>query len=137
LGLHGGAVFAGATASAIIVPFAMWYEAIGANNAGNKAHLSWLVYEPWTLGLIGGLYGTTVGNVDELFAGWKEQGESFVSGMDGHAKRALTGALIATYVYNQSIGTLNEQLTQEQWDQRLNWNHAHEGLKIMLSVHGS
>lgn len=131
-----GVIFAGSTAATIIVPFAMWYEAIGANNAGQKAQLSWQVYRPWALGLIGGLYNTNVGGVDELFAGWKEQGANFVNGLDDQGKRALTGALIATYVFNQSLGEVHQQLTHEQWDQRLNWNHAYSGLEIMLSAKG-
>lgn len=134
-GLEGGLVFGGAVASTIIVPFAMWYEAIGANNAGNIEYLRWRIFEPWMHGFIGGLYGIETGGDDELFGGWKQTGAGFVNGMDGIGKRAVTGALIAHYVYNSSSSdVVSEQLTHAQWDQRLNWTHAYQGLEFVLSA---
>jgi hypothetical protein len=135
LGLEGGAVFGGAVASAIIVPFAMWYEGLGANNARNLEYVRWHIYAPWMHGFIGGLYGVNVGGDDALFGAWKQVGESFVSGMDDAGKRALIGALIAHFVYNSSsTEVVNEKLTHQQWDQRLDWNHGYKGLEFVLSA---
>jgi hypothetical protein len=137
VGLEGELVFGGAAAAAIIVPFAMWYESLEGNNARNISFVRWRIFDPWMHGFIGALYGTATGGVDyELFTGWKEQGASFIGGMDDTGKRAVTGALIASFVYNSSAkDVVGQRLTHEQWDQRLNWTHAFEGLKYVLSAH--
>jgi hypothetical protein len=135
LGLEGGLVFGGAVAAAIIVPFAMWYEAIDSNNAGNLHYVRWLIYTPWMHGFIDGLYGVDSGQHDPLFAGWRHEGESLAKGWDDTGKRAVTGALIASYVYNSSSDqSVGQRLTHEQWDQRLTWHHAYKGLEIVLSA---
>jgi len=130
-------VFGGAAAAAIIVPFAMWYESIEGNNERNISFVRWRIFDPWMHGFIGALYGTATGGVDyELFAGWKERGADFIGGMDDTGKRAVTGALIAAYVYNSSdTEVVSQTLTHDQWDQRLRWTNAFEGLKYILSAH--
>jgi hypothetical protein len=130
--IGGEAMFGGAAAAAIIVPFAMWYEAIQANYAGDLHRLRWQIYNPWMNGFIGGLYNTSLGE-NPLFATWQQGAHAFTSGLDDSGKRAVTGALIATYAYNLSTTTVNAKLTHEQWDMRLDWRHGYRGLEIALS----
>jgi hypothetical protein len=83
-------------------------------------------------GFIGGLYNIDLGETPP-YTPWQHGARAITAGLDDSGKRAVTGALVATYAYNLSTTTVSAKLTHEQWDMRLDWRHTYQGLEIALS----
>jgi hypothetical protein len=63
-----GLLVAGSTLLTIVGPLAMWYEAIGANDAGELHRIRWHVYHAFKAGFWPGLYGQGPLDGEQLFA---------------------------------------------------------------------
>ncbi len=96
-----GALFYAGIGAAIVAPFAMWYEAIGANNAGDLHSLRWQVYHPFMDGFLAGLHGTAPAGQDPLFAAVTEHGR-----VRGEALGSFKNAALAILLYE--AGAIDE-----------------------------
>lgn len=131
----GETVFVAGTFLAIAAPFAMWYEAIQANFAGQLTAYRWAVYRPWMDGYLAGLYGHGPGEVPQFFVPMRDHGYHASAGLNQADRKAVLALLVFA---SGSMGFVDEpdQLTAQQWAaSKENRGWTYQGLEKVISGH--
>jgi hypothetical protein len=132
------AVFVGgATGLTILAPLAMWYEAIGANDAGELHALRWHVFHPFMSGFWAGLYDQAPGAVDELFQAVATSAHATASSFSESQKKGIRAILLGVGGGMDIPDESNPTISPEHWAlSGPNTSYTWNGLETSISHHG-
>jgi hypothetical protein len=112
-------LFVGGTLLAVLAPLAMWYEAIGANSAGDLHTLRWQVYNPWIDGFLSGLYVRQTRDWGPLFNPVVDRTFTATTNLPDQSKRGVLAFLVSmSSTVNYIPDQANPDLPEAIWNQR-------------------
>ena len=120
---------------AIVAPFAMWYEAIQANSAGDLHRLRWEIYNPWIDGMLAGLYLHQTRDYGAMFTPVQNIGFNATANLSDTDRRGVIGLLLSASGLVQEVpSATHPNLSAVEWGNRGYQNGwTQQGLQTVIN----